>query len=101
MDKVVQAAAANAEESSSAAEELASQAQELAAMVGRFHLAGKDGQPVAAAATAGRSAAKAAAPASRREKRTERPVASKTTAGWQLKPEDIIPLDDELALSEF
>jgi methyl-accepting chemotaxis protein len=39
MDKVVQASAANAEESSSAAEELSSQAEELASLVGRFEMA--------------------------------------------------------------
>jgi len=38
MDKVVQVAAANAEESSSAAEELSSQSEELAGLVGRFTL---------------------------------------------------------------
>jgi methyl-accepting chemotaxis protein len=38
MDKVVQVAAANAEESSSAAEELSSQSEELAGLVGRFQL---------------------------------------------------------------
>jgi len=38
MDKVVQVAAANAEESSSAAEELSSQSEELTGLVGRFQL---------------------------------------------------------------
>jgi methyl-accepting chemotaxis protein len=38
MDKVVQVAAANAEESSSAAEELSSQSEELTSLVGRFQL---------------------------------------------------------------
>jgi methyl-accepting chemotaxis protein len=38
MDKVVQTAAANAEESSSAAEELSSQSEELSGLVGRFQL---------------------------------------------------------------
>lgn len=38
MDKVVQVAAANAEESSSAAEELSSQAEELTGLVARFQL---------------------------------------------------------------
>ncbi|MGC4000678.1 MAG: methyl-accepting chemotaxis protein [Anaeromyxobacter sp.] len=38
MDKVVQVAAANAEESSSAAEELSSQSEELTGLVGRFVL---------------------------------------------------------------
>ncbi|HEY5960727.1 MAG TPA: methyl-accepting chemotaxis protein, partial [Polyangiaceae bacterium] len=38
MDKVVQVAAANAEESSSAAEELSSQSEELTALVNRFQL---------------------------------------------------------------
>jgi methyl-accepting chemotaxis protein len=38
MDKVVQVAAANAEESSSAAEELSSQSEELTGMVTRFQL---------------------------------------------------------------
>jgi methyl-accepting chemotaxis protein len=99
MDKVVQAAAANAEESSSAAEELASQAQELAAMVGRFHLAGKDRQPAAAAA--GRAPTKGRQPEKRPAKSVERRPAPARAAGWQLKPEDIIPLDDELELSKF
>jgi methyl-accepting chemotaxis protein len=38
MDKVVQAAAANAEESSSASEELSSQSEELASLVSRFQI---------------------------------------------------------------
>jgi len=38
MDKVVQVAAANAEESSSAAEELSSQSEELTGLVSRFQL---------------------------------------------------------------
>ncbi|HEY5958624.1 MAG TPA: methyl-accepting chemotaxis protein [Polyangiaceae bacterium] len=38
MDKVVQVAAANAEESSSAAEELSNQSEELTGLVGRFQL---------------------------------------------------------------
>jgi methyl-accepting chemotaxis protein len=94
MNKVTQQNAANSEESSSAAAELSSQSEELAAMIGAFQLARQ---------TSGSSHHLAAAksdkrlpPASRGpQQRTNGKNGKSSTSS--MKPEDIIPMDDEAA----
>jgi hypothetical protein len=90
MDRVVQQAAANSEESSSAAEALASQSQELAGMVGRFRLS--DG--------AARSE-----PTARVVRMQSKPKAKVSVGGngrWSKQlSEQLIPFDDDEALRDF
>ncbi len=97
MDKVVQSAAANAEESSSAAQELAGQAQELAGMVGRFQL--NVNRP---AGTGGGAVRRPAAPVAKRKPQAlKRPPTSRSGGDWQLDPSQVIPLEDETELATF
>jgi methyl-accepting chemotaxis protein len=93
MDKVVQQAAANSEESSSAAEELAAQAHELAGMVARFKLSRAHGarrdlkpwQALPAGAQDGGNGREGAARGS----------------GYNLTPEEVIPLDSDPDFADF
>ncbi|MCP4600271.1 MAG: PAS domain S-box protein, partial [Proteobacteria bacterium] len=93
MDKVVQQAAANSEESSSAAEELSGQAQELAAMVGKFQLNRKK---VSAAQRNRAHEARmqvAAAP--------NKSGGGNGKSGFNMNPEELIPMDDDPDFAEF
>jgi methyl-accepting chemotaxis protein len=93
MNKVTQQNAANSEESSSAAAELSSQSEELASMIGAFQLArqaGTAGNHIVAAKTD-----KRLPPASRSQQRSN--GKNGKSGSSSLKPEDIIPLDDETA----
>jgi methyl-accepting chemotaxis protein len=93
MNKVTQQNAANSEESSSAAAELSSQSEELAAMIGAFQLARQtsgSAHHVAAAKTDKRLAAVQRGPQRGNGKNGKNGSSS-------LKPEDIIPMDEEAA----
>jgi methyl-accepting chemotaxis protein len=93
MNKVTQQNAANSEESSSAAAELSSQSEELAAMIGAFQLARQtsgSSHHLAAAKTD-----KRLPPASRGPQRTNGKNGKSSSSS--MKPEDIIPMDDEAA----
>jgi len=96
MNKVTQQNAANSEESSSAAAELSSQSEELAAMIGAFQLARQTsgaGHHMAAAKVDRRLP-----PAQRGQQRSNGSNGKNGKNGASsLKPEDIIPLDDEAA----
>jgi len=108
MDKVVQVSAANAEESSSVAEELSSQSEELSSLVKRFNLTAggasgaRQGVPRArsrALAPAKRppvaqTAAAPAAPAAP-------PPALPAPAPAKVKPEELIPFDDDPDFKDF
>ena len=97
MDKVTQANASASEESSSAAEELAGQARELQTMVGRFQL---DDSPASTSTTWKAPAAKAAR--SRSSSAYQVPMRPKTsTLSNGVKPQDLIPLDDDPDFAEF
>ena len=91
MDKVTQQNAANSEESSSAAEELNSQAQELAATVGQFQLNRSTGGNRRLTANTGMV------------RNTRHVMRSKNNGGGgiHLKPEEIIPLDDDADFKDF
>jgi methyl-accepting chemotaxis protein len=93
MDKVVQQAAANSEESSSAAEELAAQAHELAGMVARFKLSRAHGrrdlplkpwQALPSGAQDGGNGREGA-----------------KGGGYNLTPEEVIPLDSDPDFADF
>jgi methyl-accepting chemotaxis protein len=103
MEQVVQQAASNSEETSSAAEELSGQAQGLASMVAAFQLdrlsggrqlsgggrggaprLGSGGNPVHTKALPGK-----------------RGGASRPAAPMHLKPEDVIPLDQDADFKQF
>jgi methyl-accepting chemotaxis protein len=98
IDKVTQQNAANAEESSSAAEELSSQAQELTALVGQFKLD-----------HVGASSSKQ----TRRDLRTHVSAAAKHLGdgktngnakkgfGVNVRPEELIPFDDDAEFKQF
>jgi methyl-accepting chemotaxis protein len=95
MNKVTQQNAANSEESSSAAAELSSQSEELAAMIGAFQLARQThgaGHHMAAA-----KVDKRLPPASRAPQRSNGKNGSNGSNGKSLRPEDIIPMDEEAA----
>jgi ABC-type transporter Mla subunit MlaD len=99
MNQVTQQNAANSEESASAAEELSSQAAELANMVGVFKLSSSDGTAYV------KERERAIEPRSGLTQKTVAnlpaptsvPVPSKTPvrAAKAVKPEDVIPLNDE------
>ncbi len=95
MDKVTQQNAANSEESSSAAEELASQAQELTAMIRRFTLNRAMDHQV--------EHVKAVEVKAKPKKYIASPFRKNATgaSGIALKPEDIIPLDNDPDFSSF
>jgi methyl-accepting chemotaxis protein len=108
MDKVTQQNAANSEESSSAAAELSGQAQELAAMVGSFQLERTASAPARAPAVRATPpvAARAAAPAVTRA--APRPATQGSrkngvhgNGATALRPEQLIPLDDEQVFKAF
>jgi methyl-accepting chemotaxis protein len=83
MNKVTQQNAANSEESSSAAAELSSQSEELAAMVSSFQLSG------------GGASHRTASPAKAKRPRMVAPVSA------PVKPESVIPMDDDPAFQSF
>jgi methyl-accepting chemotaxis protein len=91
MDKVTQKNAANSEESSSAAEELASQAQELAALVARFQLRRSTSRKASSGGRGALPSSEAKALSARKQ----------STAGVHLKPEDVIPMDDDPDFANF
>jgi methyl-accepting chemotaxis protein len=94
MNKVTQQNAANSEESSSAAAELSSQSEELASMIGAFQLARQ---------TSGSSQHMAAKvdkrlpSASRGPQRSNGNGKNGKNGSSSLKPEDVIPLEEEAA----
>jgi methyl-accepting chemotaxis protein len=104
MDSVTQAAAANAEQSSSAAQELAGQAQELNSLVAQFELGARSAPRASAkeravrapvpAATAGRSGVARRVP-------TGMPPLPVAARGAQMSARSILPLDDDLGLRDF
>jgi methyl-accepting chemotaxis protein len=98
MDKVTQQNAANSEESASAAEELSSQAEELKNMISQFALS----HSMMSVSTPKRVAAThTLVHASVKDKGNFKAIGKKPTGKTtSIKPEEIIPLDDE-ALKEF
>jgi methyl-accepting chemotaxis protein len=90
MGKVTQQSAANSEESSSAAAELSGQSEELAAMVGAFRLNRQ-------ATARGPSKAMARRPAAPAKKNGH----GNGHGSIAVRPEDLIPLNDDDALQEF
>jgi methyl-accepting chemotaxis protein len=98
MDKVTQQNAANSEESASAAEQLSSQAEELKNMISQFALSHT---MVSASAPRKMAMSHTLVHSSTKERSTVRSIAKKPSGKTtSIKPEDIIPLDDE-ALKEF
>ena len=94
MGQVVQQSAANSEETSSSAAELSSQAQDLAALVGSFQLGSVQ--------TAVRASARkfGAAPRLATPRHRKLPPKS-TTNGHGMRPEDLIPMDQDPDFREF
>ena len=95
MNKVTQQNAANSEESSSAAAELSSQSEELAAMIGAVQLdrqTSGSGHHMAAAKVDERLPA-----VQRTQQRTNGNGKNGKNGSSSLKPEDIIPMDEEAA----
>jgi methyl-accepting chemotaxis protein len=108
MDKVVQQNAANAEESASASEELSGQAEELTSMVGELTSivtgttnANASSQRLGAVKVqvAAHSSPKATI-AQKPERKALKQVASATPQAKAVRPEEVIPLDDN-ELSKF
>jgi len=93
MNKVTQQNAANSEESSSAAAELSSQSEELASMIGAFQLARQTSS--AGHHTAAAKVDKRMPPAQRSQQRPNGKNGKNGSSS--LRPEDIIPLDEEAA----
>jgi methyl-accepting chemotaxis protein len=95
MNQVTQQNAANSEESASAAEELSSQAAELANMVGVFKLSSSDG--AAYVKERERATEPRIALTQKQSANLPAPVPSKqpVRAAKAVKPEDVIPLNDE------
>jgi|GEM_PF-441212 len=93
MDRVTQANASASEESSSAAEELAGQARELQTMVSRFQL--HDSSPSVAMRQRASSSAYRVPLKPRVSTSAPPPSTSK------VKPQDLIPLDDDPDFAEF
>jgi len=95
MNRVTQQNAANAEESASAAEELTSQAGELKHMVNSFHITRKT-------SINGTSSYSAVA-----KQTTDRRIATKHTpalkkaSGYEVKPENVLPLDSDDEFGDF
>jgi methyl-accepting chemotaxis protein len=100
MDKVTQQNAANSEESSSAASELSGQAAELASIVGAFQIErAADGVRAAAPPAAAVPARPTPTPA--RPMSAARARASAGNGAIALRPEDVIPLDDDASFQDF
>ena len=102
MDKVVQANAANAEESASASEEMSSQAEEMNAMVAELvNIVGGSSGGGQAVATASRRRTSVAAPSAGNAHLSGKAHgmlsagSNKKAATVGAKPEEVIPLDDE------
>jgi len=89
MNRVTQQNAANAEESASAAEELTSQAAELKTMVNTFTISRKAGAGRGGASNYTRPTTKAP----ERRGPTKQLPPSKKPAGYEVKPENVLPLD--------
>ena len=92
MDQVVQQAAANSEETSSAAEELAAQASGLAAMIGQFQLERAVSAPVQPIL---------AAPAPKKLPAPKAKGSNGNASTIHLRPEDVIPLESEVEFKDF
>ncbi len=94
MGQAVQQSAANSEETSSSAAELSSQAQDLAALAGSFQLGSMQ--------TAVRASARKFGAAPRLATPRHRTLPSRsTTNGHGLRPEDLIPMDQDPDFREF
>jgi len=102
MNKVTQQNAASSEQSSSAAAELSAQSEELAAIVSEFKLAQRD--------RAARPAVERAAPIAPAKRGNARPVASAAARATKkqangeaaaVRPEDVIPFENDLDFKEF
>jgi len=91
MNRVTQQNAANAEESASAAEELTSQAAELKTMVNTFHLTRKAGGGASRGGATNYNRPTTKAPERRTTKQL--PPTSKKPGGYEVKPENVLPLD--------
>ena len=95
LNRVTQQNAANSEESSSAAAELSSQSEELAAMVATFSLSNSaSGKTFTHAKTSPRQVPAAKAIASKGR-------SSSGHNGHHVRPESVIPLDDNTAFRDF
>jgi methyl-accepting chemotaxis protein len=105
MDKVVQVAAANAEESSSAAEELSSQSEDLAGLVGRFTLTRSQGRRVDRSEAPVRGRGQIAQAPVRRAGAPQRRVAaaapSNSAASKRRTAEELIPLASDPDFQDF
>jgi methyl-accepting chemotaxis protein len=109
MDKVVQVAAANAEESSSAAEELASQSEDLASLVARFTLTRTQGRRAERTELPARGRGQPAATPVRRAGAAQRraaagpssPVAAGAGGTRKRSAEDMIPLASDPDFQDF
>jgi len=110
MDTITQQNAANSEESASAAEELSSQAEELQNMVAEFRLSMTVKNSIVAAEvhpTHNGQQQSSPVHAKRRGEGVHQVRATKTaaprqrTAGRELCPEQVLPLDDNDVLSKF
>jgi methyl-accepting chemotaxis protein len=88
MNKVTQQNATNSEESSSAASELSSQSEELAAMIGGFQLLRQ---------TSASSGHKVHKIEKKPAHKALGPSNGKSAGHGHMKPEEIIPLEDEAA----
>jgi len=101
MDRVVQQAAANSEETSSAAAELSSQAQDLAGLVGSFQLSAS---PAAVRRGPTRKIAtppRLVAPAARRHTLRSHGNGASNGNGHAHRAEDLIPMDQDPDFREF
>jgi methyl-accepting chemotaxis protein len=96
MNRVTQQNAANAEESASAAEELNSQAAELKSMVNSFNLSKKSG---------GSNYHRSPQPSqsNHNDRRTQKQIPHKKPTGYEVKPENVLPLDsfDDDSFGDF
>lgn len=105
MDKVVQVAAANAEESSSAAEELSSQSEELTSLVSRFQLEREASRRSAkrdVANTEPRRRAMASVPVRRPPAvAASRPRSNGTNGARKPTPEEAIPFENDPEFRDF
>jgi methyl-accepting chemotaxis protein len=98
MDKVIQVAAANAEESSSVAEELSSQSEELSGLVNKFQLTA---QAAAGRVARGGARATAARPAAVKRLAPRSHIASSTPSAHREPPAAMIPFDDDPDFKDF
>jgi len=92
MNRVTQQNAANAEESASAAEQLTSQAAELKTMVNSFNISRKSAGGRSGGASNYRQNT-APKPQERRTTQKQIPHQTKKPGGYEVKPENVLPLD--------